>query len=146
MKRLTPEEEKEWKQKVFDVIRKSKDQFEAKAPAYIEILQTIKRTTEIRKAVDYFYHEQLVNGHDITEAIPALVHALAHHQHVKKETNCPGFWIVSLLRDYSQKTRKNRELLLETLNKNKDNITSQGNELEKLIPEIAFSDFDYDLY
>lgn len=90
VKRLNDQEAEEWQQKVREVIRASTERFEAAIPGHLETLTTRKRRSALKEPVDFFYHEQLVNGHDLTPAVPALVHALAHHQHVQKKRIVPG--------------------------------------------------------
>ncbi len=55
---------------------------------------------------NFFYHEQLANGHDIMLVATALLHALAHHYYGEGIT-CVGYWIAAILRDFAVKTEKN---------------------------------------
>jgi len=133
--RLSDVQAREWIQKVNDTIRLSTEDFKARAPLHLEALMAATNQKALKAAAEFIEYAQFVKGHDITFTIPALVYALARHPHTQSGLECPGYWIASILRSFTDKGPDRVNYLL-TLMKAAE-VTSVGDEFSKVIDDLS---------
>lgn len=144
--RLPPVAAREWKEKIFETVRKAKTPLKADPQHYVAFLEEVSSRTPrtrlraIRAAAFFFYREQLVLDRDLRPFVPALVHALAHHPHVPRKENCPGFWIETTLREYGLRYPARREEVARAMADVEP--TTKGEEFDRLWWEVAPGDLN----
>ncbi|MBN2535195.1 MAG: hypothetical protein JXB88_20100 [Spirochaetales bacterium] len=140
--RLSTSEAGKWISKVNLTIQTSRENLEANALPHLEVLKTSTNQKALKNSIHYFFHEQLVHGHDIRFVIPSLVYFLAHHQHVRKrKRSCPAYWASSIVIDFAWKSTVNRDYLIDKMEEIRDEVTSSGLEFQEVWDRVTSEDF-----
>ena len=116
--RLSDEEGQRRETEAFAIIEAAKLRYEEKAKAALEFLREADDPGEIDEALNVFSYAQLVQGFDISPAIPTLIHTLerlAGKTTYDREINS----LKVMLNIFSEKSEQNAQKALEAIEKRK---------------------------
>lgn len=126
-----------WVQQVADAVRASQEAFRAEAPPHLDALRAADDPTRLHAAARFFGYAELVPRHDISFALPALIHALAAHPHTGEGFDCAGGWLLSVTASYAERSFSHATVVRDALQQVVP--TTTGPEVGELVKRLEWA-------